>query len=161
MSDLLNDPNFKLLFENMIPLFKMFGVVNSAIGAVIGLILGSLLTYLFNVRRDRKKSRVDVAFNVASQFDSIYPLLDEAYCILNKPSLREENFIDINKVLRMGNWFEIVITLYNQNYADKPLLEKAGLIELAKKYATRISQTRQFERYLESGWSNLKDLIKK
>ncbi len=95
-------------------------------GVLLGGLGGALVATLANIAYQRRRRRTEVTLNLIERFFEVYSDLAQVKSLLqNPPSLQNRD--NLNRVLKMGDWYEMVAALCVSNIADRGLLKGLGL----------------------------------
>jgi hypothetical protein len=93
---------------------------------VVSLISGGMAGAIVNLFVTRRRQRIDAALKLLDYFFSIYGELAEVKGILQSPPTLS-NPKELNRVRKIGDWFNLVASLCEKKLVDTQLLGRVGL----------------------------------
>lgn len=110
-------------------------VLKIAVAFLSGGLAGAVLNYLVSRRRQQVEFVIKVCDKYLDDFDEI------AVCkaiLADSSQLRDLG--QLNRVRRLGDWFELIAIYHASNYLSKQLLEKVGLFSELRKFHELVGQ---------------------
>ena len=134
--------------------------LDAIVGALVGGLLGSALTIFFDGRR----KRYELSIKLVDYFFAAYSELAVVKDLLQKPAPLTTDVLARNRVLKMGDWYEMSATLCNKNLADAKLLRDIGIVNEMQDFHNRVvvasASVDRLSQALKS-WTNMDQLLKK
>jgi len=128
------------------------GVIwDGLLGGVIGAVVGSLLTILY----ERTQRRCEIAIGLIEQFHSNYAGIGDAMDLMQ--NVTEQT--DLNPVRKIGDWYETCAALCIENVAKGALLKKVGIDTEMRRFYESASAVSRLNDAVKL-WRNMRDFCK-
>jgi hypothetical protein len=124
----------------------------SAIGVLASLIGGGLSGAIVNSIITKRRQKLDLSLKITDYFFSIYT---ETGFVLNlfieNDPLTNRNIKD--RVLKIGDWYELVLTLCRKEAADYYLLGEIGILGQIDRFKRQVEAFRLKSNVLDAAWA--------
>src|SRR5262249_29949944 len=99
--------------------------LKTLLDGLIGALAGGLVA-LFAIRAENRNKRVEVSFAILERYMSEFAELGEVKGLLARPESLA-GAATVNRVIRFGDWYDIVAALVLARIAEKSILDKVGM----------------------------------
>ncbi|HZS26493.1 MAG TPA: hypothetical protein VFB76_04625 [Candidatus Angelobacter sp.] len=113
-------------------------VLDGIVGAIAGGVLGAVVSLVVDGRRKRREVSIKIVERMVSEFHDMASVL---WLLQNPESLAQPE--NINRVLVMGNWFDLVAAICSGGYGDANLLESIGVKKQMFDFLTKADRASQ------------------
>jgi hypothetical protein len=100
---------------------------------IITLVSGGLMGALVTAAVSASRQRTELAFKMAEQYFSRQAQIAEALGILQNPD-NLQSVASRNKVVGIGDWYEILALYYRKGFLNARLLRKAGIVKEMRRF---------------------------
>lgn len=130
---------------------------------LVGAIGGGAVSSVITIVSERRSKRTEVALDILEKFMSQYEALATVLGLLDAPqSLADPE--NMNRVRKMGDWYEIVAAVCLENRAELPLLRRLTIPTLMNQFLVRARTAAPSNPNLRTAvdsWTNLRDYLAK
>jgi hypothetical protein len=110
-------------------------ILKAVVTFVSGGLAGAVLTYFVSRHRQQVEFVIKITDRYLDEFSEIASCKD----ILLEPS-KLKDASNLNRVRKLGDWFEMIAVFYDSEYLSKGLLEKVGLLVELRKFHELVTQ---------------------
>jgi hypothetical protein len=127
-------------------------LVISGLGVLVSLIGGGLSGALVNSVITKRRHRLEIALKITDYFFSIYGEVGTIvrYFHENDPLTNPDKK---NRVLKIGDWYELVLTLCRNDSVDVLFLGDSGLIDQIDRFRNFVQVFRTKSDELNGAWA--------
>jgi hypothetical protein len=118
---------------------------------VVSLISGGLAGAVVNLVVTRRRQRIEMALKLIDYFFSIYSEVGAVKGLLQSPSSLKTP-TELNRVTKVGDWFNLVATLWEKNAADKDILKKAVITKEMERFHELVQNIKNSASELNEAW---------
>lgn len=123
------------------------------VGAMLGGLLGAGVTVYFEGKRKQR----EIAIKILDRMVAVIHELAQIQTMLKEPEKLNSNPENLNRVLAMGNWFDMVAAICSSDVADVGLIESVGMkkemLNFLKKVEKASSQVKKFDQAMREDWT--------
>lgn len=110
-----------------------------AIKLAIIFLSGGLAGALLNVLVSRRRQQVEFVIKITDRYLDEFAEIAACKSILSSSSALQDT-INLNRIRKLGDWFELIAIFHNSRYLSKHLLTKVGLLGEFRKFHELVTQ---------------------